>query len=90
MFRNFAEVFSCLSNTSESGKACKKPLKLASLDRPFWEGSTHNPWQPPCCFLGQRKRDSLREEMGDAVDPMAGIKADFDPTGILNPGKVFN
>jgi len=39
--------------------------------------------------IGQGKRDSLREEMGDAVDLMAGIKADFDPTGILNPGKVF-
>jgi len=32
----------------------------------------------------------LVEEMGDAVDLMAGIKARFDPTGILNPGKVFH
>ena len=40
--------------------------------------------------VGQGKRDSLREEMGDAVDLMAGIKASFDPVGILNPGKVFN
>jgi len=39
--------------------------------------------------VGQGKRDSLREEMGDAVDLMAGIKASFDPVGILNPGKVF-
>ena len=39
--------------------------------------------------VGQGKRDSLLEEMGDAVDLMAGIKASFDPVGILNPGKVF-
>ena len=39
--------------------------------------------------VGQGKRDSLREEMGDAVDLMTGIKASFDPVGILNPGKVF-
>jgi len=40
--------------------------------------------------IGQGKRDSLVEEMGDAVDLMAGIKARFDPVGILNPGKVFH
>jgi D-lactate dehydrogenase (cytochrome) len=40
--------------------------------------------------IGQGKRDSLVEEMGDAVDLMAGIKARFDPAGILNPGKVFH
>ena len=39
--------------------------------------------------IGQGKRGSLREEMGDAVDLMAGIKANFDPAGILNPGKIF-
>ena len=40
--------------------------------------------------IGQGKRGYLREEMGTAVDLMAGIKASFDPKNILNPGKLFS
>ncbi|MCS0498027.1 FAD-binding oxidoreductase [Protaetiibacter mangrovi] len=40
--------------------------------------------------VGLLKRRWLRDELGDdAVELQRGIKAVFDPTGILNPGKVF-
>ena len=39
--------------------------------------------------IGYGKKEYLREAMGDtAIELMAGIKRVFDPTGILNPGKV--
>jgi D-lactate dehydrogenase (cytochrome) len=40
--------------------------------------------------IGQGKRGYLREEMGEAVDLMAGIKVALDPQNILNPGKIFS
>jgi D-lactate dehydrogenase (cytochrome) len=39
--------------------------------------------------VGVRKRKYLREEHGDALDVMRGIKALLDPAGLLNPGKIF-
>ena len=39
--------------------------------------------------IGHAKRGFLRESMGDVqMNLMRGIKAAFDPKGILNPGKV--
>ena len=39
--------------------------------------------------IGYAKKKYLRESVGDtAIDLMAGIKAVFDPKGLLNPGKV--
>ena len=39
--------------------------------------------------IGHAKRDFLRESLGDTqIALMKGIKAAFDPNGILNPGKV--
>ena len=39
--------------------------------------------------IGHAKKEYLRESVGDtAYGLMAGIKAVFDPQGILNPGKV--
>jgi len=39
--------------------------------------------------IGHAKKEYLRESVGDtAMDLMAGIKAVFDPKGLLNPGKV--
>jgi len=29
------------------------------------------------------------QEHGEALDIMKGIKAAFDPRGIMNPGKIF-
>lgn len=40
--------------------------------------------------VGLVKRDHIRREIGpDAMDLMRAIKKQFDPRGILNPGKVF-
>ena len=40
--------------------------------------------------IGLGKREKLIDELGDdAVGVMAAIKAALDPTGILNPGKIF-
>lgn len=39
--------------------------------------------------IGQGKQAYLRDELGDAVDVMATIKAAIDPDGIMNPGKIF-
>ena len=38
--------------------------------------------------VGLRKRPYLRAEHGEALDLMRGVKALFDPLGLLNPGKV--
>ena len=39
--------------------------------------------------IGHAKKVYLRESVGDrAMDLMAGVKAVFDPKGLLNPGKV--
>lgn len=41
--------------------------------------------------VGIHKIDYLVEEMGeDAVDLMRGIKRQFDPDNIMNPGKIFH
>jgi D-lactate dehydrogenase (cytochrome) len=39
--------------------------------------------------IGIGKIESLRKELGDAVDLMAALKRTFDPDGLLNPGKVL-
>jgi glycolate oxidase len=40
--------------------------------------------------IGATRRDYLTRALGEAqVAVMRGIKAAFDPEGILNPGKVF-
>ncbi|MCL1796235.1 MAG: 2-hydroxy-acid oxidase, partial [Clostridia bacterium] len=40
--------------------------------------------------IGHAKADYLRDSVGDAqIGLMRGIKAAFDPNGILNPGKVI-
>ena len=39
--------------------------------------------------IGYAKKEYLRESVGDtAMNLMAGIKAVFDPKGLLNPGKI--
>ena len=39
--------------------------------------------------IGHAKKEYLRESLGDvAMGLMAGIKAVFDPKGLLNPGKI--
>ena len=40
--------------------------------------------------IGLGKKDWLIEELGDAVDLMRATKQAFDPSGILNPGKIFS
>jgi D-lactate dehydrogenase (cytochrome) len=41
--------------------------------------------------IGIHKIDYLVEELGDdAVDLMRGIKRQFDPDNIMNPGKIFH
>jgi D-lactate dehydrogenase (cytochrome) len=39
--------------------------------------------------IGLGKRDSLRAELGEAVDLMADIKRALDPRGLMNPDKIF-
>lgn len=39
--------------------------------------------------IGLGKRESLREELGTAVDLMVDIKRALDPRGIMNPEKIF-
>jgi D-lactate dehydrogenase (cytochrome) len=39
--------------------------------------------------IGTGKIGYLKDELGDAVDVMRGIKASLDPRGIMNPGKIF-
>ena len=40
--------------------------------------------------VGHAKRAFLQQSLGDAqLRLMRGIKATFDPVGILNPGKVI-
>ena len=39
--------------------------------------------------VGYLKRQFMRQEHGAAVELMRGIKALFDPNGIMNPGKVL-
>jgi D-lactate dehydrogenase (cytochrome) len=40
--------------------------------------------------IGLGKQDSLLKEHGAAVEVMRAIKAVLDPTGLLNPGKIFS
>jgi D-lactate dehydrogenase (cytochrome) len=40
--------------------------------------------------IGLGKIDALQREHGDVLPLMQGIKAVFDPRGILNPGKVLS
>ncbi|WP_225028275.1 FAD-binding oxidoreductase [Xinfangfangia pollutisoli] len=40
--------------------------------------------------VGVGKKAYLRKEQGEAVDLMAAIKAAIDPSGIMNPGKIFD
>jgi D-lactate dehydrogenase (cytochrome) len=40
--------------------------------------------------IGMGKRESLRQELGGAVDLMADIKRALDPRGLMNPGKIFS
>ena len=39
--------------------------------------------------IGQGKIGYLRAELGASVDMMIAIKSSLDPSGILNPGKIF-
>ena len=40
-------------------------------------------------YSAATKKQYLRESVGDvAIGLMAGIKAVFDPKGLLNPGKI--
>ena len=39
--------------------------------------------------IGMGKRESLRQELGGAVDLMAGIKRALYPLCLMNPGKIF-
>jgi len=40
--------------------------------------------------IGQGKQGFLPDELGGAVELMAGIKRALDPDGIFNPGKIFS
>jgi D-lactate dehydrogenase (cytochrome) len=39
--------------------------------------------------IGLGKIDFLKDELGTAVDVMRSIKAALDPSGLMNPGKIF-
>lgn len=39
--------------------------------------------------IGLGKRQSLRAELGDAVDVMRSVKRALDPEGLMNPEKIF-
>ncbi len=39
--------------------------------------------------VGAGKIDYLEQELGEAVDVMRAVKRAIDPTGIMNPGKIF-
>lgn len=39
--------------------------------------------------VGLGKRESLRAELGGAVDLMAAIKRALDPAGLMNPEKIL-
>jgi D-lactate dehydrogenase (cytochrome) len=39
--------------------------------------------------IGLGKIGFLKDELGEAVDVMRGIKAALDPLGLMNPGKIF-
>ncbi|AZI44461.1 FAD-binding protein (plasmid) [Deinococcus psychrotolerans] len=39
--------------------------------------------------IGLHKRRHLRAQHGDLLELMRGIKALFDPQGLMNPGKIF-
>ncbi|MSQ73992.1 MAG: FAD-binding protein [Betaproteobacteria bacterium] len=40
--------------------------------------------------IGMGKINSLRKELGEAVDLMSAIKRTFDPENLMNPGKVVS
>lgn len=40
--------------------------------------------------VGTGKIDYLQDELGDAVDIMRAIKRAIDPSGMMNPGKIFH
>jgi D-lactate dehydrogenase (cytochrome) len=40
--------------------------------------------------IGFGKMDSLRKELGEAVELMGALKRAFDPDNLMNPGKVVN
>ena len=43
----------------------------------------------PILEIGLGKRESLREELGPAVDVMTDIKLALDRRWIMNPNKIF-
>ncbi len=40
--------------------------------------------------IGLGKKESLRAELGEAVEVMRALKRALDPAGIMNPGKIFD
>jgi (R,R)-butanediol dehydrogenase/meso-butanediol dehydrogenase/diacetyl reductase/D-lactate dehydrogenase (cytochrome) len=39
--------------------------------------------------IGQGKAKYLAAEAGTALDVMRRVKASLDPSGLMNPGKIF-